>query len=76
MNSQRIGSAKIQATSPKPSIDLVTLVELLAKSVPPKENRTNITALHPDYKQAFDLNTQNQRLRLCSSALEFGLIGI
>lgn len=76
MNSQRIGSAKIQATSPKPSIDLVTLVELLAKSVPPKENRTNITALHPDYKQAFDLDTQNQRLRLCSSAILRRLFGL
>ncbi|MHC5716473.1 MAG: hypothetical protein ACYTX0_31225, partial [Nostoc sp.] len=76
MNSQRIGSAKIQATSPKPSIDLVTLVELLAKSVPPKENRTNITDLHPDYKQAFDLDTQNQRLRLCSSAILRRLFGL
>ncbi|MBE9199362.1 MULTISPECIES: hypothetical protein [unclassified Nodularia (in: cyanobacteria)] len=69
MSSDQIGSAKIQASSPKPSIDLATLVELLAKSIPTKENRTNITSLDPVYKQAFDFDSQKQQLRLCSSAV-------
>ncbi|WP_414530133.1 hypothetical protein [Nodularia chucula] len=76
MSSDKIGSAKIQASSPKPSIDLATLVELLAKSIPTKKNRTNTTGLHPDYKPAFDFNSQKQRLRLCSSAVLRRLFGL
>ncbi|WP_414551139.1 hypothetical protein [Anabaena sp. CCY 0017] len=76
MSSEKIGSAKIQASSPKPSIDLATLVELLAKSIPTKENRTNTTGLHPDYKLAFDFDSQKQRLRLCSSAVLRRLFGL
>ncbi|MCG6134012.1 MAG: hypothetical protein MET45_05040 [Nostoc sp. LLA-1] len=76
MSSRKIGSAKIQATSPKPSIDLVNVVELLAKSIPTKEHKTNTTELHPDYKPAFDFDAQNQRLRLCSSAILRRLFGL
>ncbi|MDJ0621008.1 MAG: hypothetical protein QNJ63_30435 [Calothrix sp. MO_192.B10] len=79
MNLPNIGSAKIQATSPKPSVDLATLVELLAKSIPIKENKekkANTTGLHPDYKSAFDFDVPKGRLRLCSSAILRRLFGL
>ncbi|MDJ0796135.1 MAG: hypothetical protein QNJ51_04745 [Calothrix sp. MO_167.B12] len=79
MNLPNIGSAKIQATSPKPSVDLATLVELLAKSIPikeNKENKENTTGLHPDYKSAFEFDVQEGRLRLCSSAILRRLFGL
>ena len=76
MNLLNSGSAKIEASSPKPSVDLATLVELLAKSIPTKENKANTTGLHPDCKQLFDFDAQKRRLRLCSPGVLWRLFGL
>lgn len=68
MYSQESG-AEIQARSPKPSIDLATLVDLLAKAIPPDENKENAQEQDPKYKQAFIFNTDKKRFRICTSGV-------
>lgn len=75
MSPENNGGAKIQARSPKPSIDLVTVVELLAKAIPPKNNSVNTDKLHPDYRQAFVFDAKNNRLRIRTSAIMRRLFG-
>jgi len=75
MSSQNIGSAKIQAGSLKPALDLATLVELLAESIPTKENRTS-TEPNPNYKPIFEFDTKSNRLRLSSPAVLRRLYGL
>jgi hypothetical protein len=75
MSSQNNGGAKIEARSPKPCIDLATLVELLAKAIPPKNNSTTPNKLHPDDREAFIFDDKNKRLRICTSAIIRRLFG-
>ncbi|GCL42647.1 hypothetical protein [Dolichospermum planctonicum] len=69
MSPENNGGAKIEARSPKPSIDLVTLVELLTKAIPPKNNSGTTDKLHPDYRPAFAFDADKNRLRICTSAV-------
>ena len=69
MSPENNGGAKIEARSPKPCIDLVTLVELLTKAIPPKNNSGTTDKLHPDYRPAFAFDADKNRLRICTSAV-------
>ena len=68
MHSQESG-ADIQARSPKPSIDLVTLVDLLAQAIQPYSNTEYPDDQDPKYRQAFVFDAEKKRLRLCTSAV-------
>ncbi|MBP0022656.1 MAG: hypothetical protein J7545_12090 [Roseofilum sp. SBFL] len=68
MNSRERG-AEVQATSPRPSIDLVTLVELLTRVISPSNDRENPSSDHFNDRAALIFDAQNQRLRLCTSAI-------
>jgi len=68
MPSQNSG-ADIQARSPKPSIDLATVVDLLASAISPSNNTGKVDEPDPKNRQAFIFDPQKQRLRLCTSAV-------
>ncbi len=75
MSPENNGGAKIEARSPKPCIDLVTVVELLTQAIPPKQNSVNTDKLHPDYRPAFIFDADKNRLRICTSAIIRRLFG-
>lgn len=61
--------AEIQARSSKPSIDLATLIELVAKAIPTSTNTEANEASNPSSRQALLFDPQKKRLRLCTSAV-------
>lgn len=68
MHSQESG-ADIQARSPKPSIDLATIVDLLAQAIHPDSNTEQSGNHNPKNRQAFVFDAEKKRLRLCTSAV-------
>jgi len=68
MPSQNSG-ADIQARSPKPSVDLATVIDLLADAISPSNNTGKVDEPDPKNRQAFIFDPQKQRLRVCTSAV-------
>lgn len=68
MFSQESG-AEIQARSSKPSIDLATLVELLAKAIPTSNSTGKPDDPDPSSRQAILFDAEKKRLRLCTSGV-------
>ena len=68
MHSKESG-AEIQARSPKSSIDLATLVDLIAKALSPNNLTENADKKDPKYKGALIFQPEDNRLRLCTSAV-------
>ncbi|HEY9690904.1 MAG TPA: hypothetical protein V6D15_01735 [Oculatellaceae cyanobacterium] len=68
MPSQNSG-ADIQGRSPKPSVDLATVVDLLASAISPSNNTGKVDDPDPKNRQAFIFDPQKQRLRVCTSAV-------
>jgi len=77
MYSEQIGSAKIQAVSPKPAIELATLIELLAQAIPIQESKSDQPDLrHPNFHPLFDFDRQKRKLRISSSSVLRRLYGL
>ncbi|MBD2439088.1 hypothetical protein [Nostoc sp. FACHB-110] len=69
MPSQGSG-AHVEPRSLKPSIDLATVIELLAQAISPSSNQGNTNQLSPKGMQLFEFdNKQNKRLRIRTSAV-------
>ncbi|MEH1984702.1 hypothetical protein, partial [Nostoc sp.] len=69
MPSQGTG-ANVDPRSLKPSIDLATVIELLAQAIFPSSNQANPNQLNPKAIQLFEFDDkQNKRLRICTSAV-------
>ncbi|WP_445634811.1 CHAT domain-containing protein [Nostoc sp. DSM 114161] len=69
MPSQGTG-AHVEPRSLKPSIDLATVIELLAHAISPSSNQANSNQLSPQGMQLFEFNDeQNKRLRIRTSAV-------
>lgn len=73
MFSQEAG-AEIQARSPKPSVDLATVIELLAKSIP-NNDTGNVLGQDPKIMPVFKFDNQNKRLRVYTSGVLRRLFG-
>jgi hypothetical protein len=77
MYSEQIGSAKIQAVSPKPAIELATLIELLAQAIPIQESKSDQPDLrHPNFHPLFDFDRQKRKMRISSSSVLRRLYGL
>lgn len=61
--------AEIQARSSKPSVDLATLIELVAEAIPTSTNTGEPEEPNPSSRQVFLFDPQQKRLRLCTSAV-------
>lgn len=73
MPSQGTG-AHIDPRSLKPSIDLATVIELLAQAILPSSNQANTDQLNPRGMQLFEFDEkQNKRLRISTSAVMYRL---
>ena len=68
MHSKESG-AEIQARAPKSSIDLATLVDLIAEALSPNNLPENADKKDPKYKGALIFQPEDNRLRLCTSAV-------
>ncbi|MEH1894722.1 MAG: hypothetical protein V7K94_05230 [Nostoc sp.] len=74
MPSQGTG-ANVDPRSLKPSIDLATVIELLAQAISPSSNQANPNQLNPRGMQLFEFDEkQNKRLRISTSAVMYRLI--
>lgn len=60
--------AAIQARTVKPSIDLATLVSLIARAMPPDDSK-QADSEDPKQRQAFLFDSNKQRFRICTSAV-------
>ncbi|MEH1902884.1 MAG: hypothetical protein V7L04_16065 [Nostoc sp.] len=73
MPSQGTG-ANVDPRSLKPSIDLATVIELLAQAISPSSNQANTDPLNPRGMELFEFNDkQNKRLRISTSAVMYRL---
>ncbi|WP_414514627.1 hypothetical protein [Nostoc sp. PCC 9305] len=73
MPSQGTG-ANVDPRSLKPSIDLATVIELLAQAISPSSNQANTDQLNPRGMQLFEFDDkQNKRLRISTSAVMYRL---
>ncbi|MBW4688765.1 MAG: hypothetical protein KME40_27685 [Komarekiella atlantica HA4396-MV6] len=73
MPSQGTG-ANVDPRSLKPSIDLATVIELLAQAILPSSNQANTDQLNPRGMQLFEFDEkQNKRLRISTSAVMYRL---
>ncbi|WP_445627211.1 hypothetical protein [Nostoc sp. DSM 114167] len=73
MPSQGTG-ANVDPRSLKPSIDLATVIELLAQAIDPNSNQANANQLNPKGMQLFEFDEkQNKRLRISTSAVMYRL---
>ncbi|AVH62410.1 hypothetical protein [Nostoc sp. 'Peltigera membranacea cyanobiont' N6] len=73
MPSQGTG-ANVDPRSLKPSIDLATVIELLAQAISPSSNQANPNQLNPRGMQLFEFDEkQNKRLRISTSAVMYRL---
>lgn len=73
MPSQGTG-ANVDPRSLKPSIDLATVIELLAQAIDPSSNQANHNQLNPKGMQLFEFDDkQNKRLRISTSAVMYRL---
>ncbi|BAZ51034.1 hypothetical protein NIES4103_36570 [Nostoc sp. NIES-4103] len=63
--------AQVDARSPKPCIELATLIELLTKAIPPSSNQANLNRQDPRGMQLFEFvdDKKNKRLRINTSAV-------
>ncbi|HCF30364.1 MAG TPA: hypothetical protein DEV81_24915, partial [Cyanobacteria bacterium UBA11049] len=61
--------AEIQARSSKPSIDLATLIELVAKAIPTSNNTGEPNNQDPSSRQVILFDSEKKRLKLCTSAV-------
>ena len=66
--------ANVDPRSLKPSIDLATVIELLAQAISPNSNQANPKQLNPRGMQLFEFDDkQNKRLRISTSAVMYRL---
>ncbi|MCW5313761.1 hypothetical protein GTQ43_08065 [Nostoc sp. KVJ3] len=73
MPSQGTG-ANVDPRSLKPSIDLATVIELLAQAISPSNNQANTNQLNPRGMELFEFDEkQNKRLRISTSAVMYRL---
>ncbi|MEH1792173.1 hypothetical protein [Nostoc sp.] len=73
MPSQGTG-ANVEPRSLKSSIDLATVIELLAQAISPSSNQANTNQLNPKGMQLFEFDEkQNKRLRISTSAVMYRL---
>ncbi|MEH2039816.1 hypothetical protein [Nostoc sp.] len=73
MPSQGTG-ANVDPRSLKPSIDLATVIELLAQAISPSSNQANPNQLNPKGMQLFEFyEKENKRLRISTSAVMYRL---